>query len=287
MDADLDTLCTAVYVTADDLLPARPGNARRRVTDAELVTLASPRRSWAFPRTGAFSPWPGGASDTCFPAVPARPRTTSAAAPRRDDRVADRRLRRPPAPATATTWCCSTPPRSSAGARSRPCAARPWPTGPATAGAAATRASSGACACTLSAPSTARRGRPSCAGPTAPSARWRSSSFLAPCAAARSWWPTRAMPGAPSAWPWPSAAGPWCDPGASTSPVRPRPQAHPPAHRVDLLDLKDLLTLERHGARTPEGLRERIGDRLLALAACVWVIHRLGEPSPSSVPYVA
>lgn len=24
MDADLDSLCTAVYVTADDLLPSRP-----------------------------------------------------------------------------------------------------------------------------------------------------------------------------------------------------------------------------------------------------------------------
>jgi hypothetical protein len=39
MDADLDLLLTAVYVTADDLLPERPGNARRIVTDAEVVTL--------------------------------------------------------------------------------------------------------------------------------------------------------------------------------------------------------------------------------------------------------
>ena len=39
MDADLDLLLTAVYVTADDLLPDRPKNARRSVTDAEVVTL--------------------------------------------------------------------------------------------------------------------------------------------------------------------------------------------------------------------------------------------------------
>ena len=39
MDADLDLLLTAVYVTADDLLPERPGNAKRSVTDAEVVTL--------------------------------------------------------------------------------------------------------------------------------------------------------------------------------------------------------------------------------------------------------
>ena len=40
MDADLDTLCTYVYCTADDLLPERKPNARRRTTDAEIVTLA-------------------------------------------------------------------------------------------------------------------------------------------------------------------------------------------------------------------------------------------------------
>jgi hypothetical protein len=39
MDADLDTLCTYVYCTADDLLPEKPGNARRRTTDAEMVAL--------------------------------------------------------------------------------------------------------------------------------------------------------------------------------------------------------------------------------------------------------
>ena len=39
MDADLDTLCTLVYCIADDLLSERPKNARRRITDAEMVTL--------------------------------------------------------------------------------------------------------------------------------------------------------------------------------------------------------------------------------------------------------
>lgn len=40
MLADLDLLLTAVFATADDFLPERPGNARRSVTDAEVVTLA-------------------------------------------------------------------------------------------------------------------------------------------------------------------------------------------------------------------------------------------------------
>jgi hypothetical protein len=39
MLADLDLLLTAVFVTADDLLPRRARNARRRITDAEVVTL--------------------------------------------------------------------------------------------------------------------------------------------------------------------------------------------------------------------------------------------------------
>jgi hypothetical protein len=39
MDADLDLLCISVYCTADDLLPERPRNARRRLSDAEVVTL--------------------------------------------------------------------------------------------------------------------------------------------------------------------------------------------------------------------------------------------------------
>lgn len=40
MLADLDLLLTAVFCTADDLLPEKARNARRRVTDAEVVTLA-------------------------------------------------------------------------------------------------------------------------------------------------------------------------------------------------------------------------------------------------------
>ena len=39
MDADLDLLLIAVFCTAADLLPDKPYNARRIVTDAEVVTL--------------------------------------------------------------------------------------------------------------------------------------------------------------------------------------------------------------------------------------------------------
>ena len=45
--------------------------------------------------------------------------------------------------------------------------------------------------------------------------------------------------------------------------------------------LKDQLSLERHGAHTMPGLRARVAQRLLALGACVWHNWRLweaGEP---------
>ena len=40
MLADLDLLLIAVFCTADDLLPEPPKNARRILTDSEVVTLA-------------------------------------------------------------------------------------------------------------------------------------------------------------------------------------------------------------------------------------------------------
>ena len=50
---------------------------------------------------------------------------------------------------------------------------------------------------------------------------------------------------------------------------------------------KDLLTLERHGARTLHGLRTRINTRFLALAAAIALNHRLGRPSRTLIDYIA
>jgi hypothetical protein len=50
---------------------------------------------------------------------------------------------------------------------------------------------------------------------------------------------------------------------------------------------KDLLTLERHGARTPRNLFARIAVRLLALAACISLNHQLGRPSRAIADYTA
>jgi Transposase DDE domain len=48
---------------------------------------------------------------------------------------------------------------------------------------------------------------------------------------------------------------------------------------------KDILTLERHGARTLHGLRTRLVCRFLALAAAIALNHRLGLPSRSLIQY--
>jgi transposase len=50
---------------------------------------------------------------------------------------------------------------------------------------------------------------------------------------------------------------------------------------------KDILTLERHGARTPQGLRERVIARFCCLAAAITLNHQLGRPSRALVNYCA
>ena len=50
---------------------------------------------------------------------------------------------------------------------------------------------------------------------------------------------------------------------------------------------KDILTLERHGARTLENLRVRLASRFAALAAGIALNHRLGRPSRSLASYTA
>ena len=50
---------------------------------------------------------------------------------------------------------------------------------------------------------------------------------------------------------------------------------------------KDILTLKRHGARTLRGLRARIASRFLALAAAISLNHQLGRPPRALVDYTA
>jgi hypothetical protein len=73
MHADLDTLCTAVYCTADDLLPERPGNARRRVSDAEIATLCVAQAIMGIPSDRRFLAVARKRLGDLFPELPKQP----------------------------------------------------------------------------------------------------------------------------------------------------------------------------------------------------------------------
>jgi len=67
------------------------------------------------------------------------------------------------------------------------------------------------------------------------------------------------------------------------------PHLAPIRQRVESIfqTCKDLLTLERHGARTLHGLATRIKIRLLTLAAAIALNHRLGRPPRALADYTA
>ncbi len=73
MLADLDLLLTAVFCTADDLLPERAKNARRRVTDAEVVTLAVAQAIMGVPSDDRFLRLAARSLGELFPQLPKQP----------------------------------------------------------------------------------------------------------------------------------------------------------------------------------------------------------------------
>lgn len=85
--------------------------------------------------------------------------------------------------------------------------------------------------------------------------------------------------------------------GLGATVVRPRrkdepgrgPHLAPLRQRIESIywTAKDILALERHGARTLRGLRVRIASRFLALAAAISLNHELGRSSRALVDYVA
>jgi hypothetical protein len=67
------------------------------------------------------------------------------------------------------------------------------------------------------------------------------------------------------------------------------PHLAPIRQRIESIfwSCKDILTLERHGARTLHGIRTRIASRLLALTAAITLNHQLGRPSRAIADYTA
>lgn len=73
MDADLDLLLTTVFCTADDFLPEPSKNARRRVTDAEVVTLCVAQAIMGIPSDRRFLKVANKRLRHLFPQLPAQP----------------------------------------------------------------------------------------------------------------------------------------------------------------------------------------------------------------------
>ena len=72
MLADLDLLLIVVYCIADDFLPQRPGNARRRVTDAEIITLCVAQAIMGIPSDPRFIAVADKRLRHMFPVLPSR-----------------------------------------------------------------------------------------------------------------------------------------------------------------------------------------------------------------------
>jgi len=287
--ADLDTLLIAVYCTADDLLPERPGNARRRVTDAEVVTLCVAQAIMGIPSDRRFLAVAGKRLGHLFPQLPAQPGYFK----RR------RRL------AAAIEWLLEVFASQSPGfeddlllvdstpiecARSRETVKR---------SALADFADYGYCTShsrffwgfrlhALFAPD----GTPRALMLTSPKVDEREVALEMLTNCRRSGGETLLGDKGYAGREFAAAVG---ELGATI--VRPRrkdelgrgPHLAPIRQRIESIfwTCKELLTLERHGARTIQGLKERVLQRFLCLAACIVLNHQLGRPSRALVDYVA
>jgi len=288
MDADLDTLCIAVYCTADDLLPAAPANGRRKVSDAEVVTLCVAQALMGQPSDRRFLAAARRRLCHLFPVLPGqaglhkRRRALAEtiewligvfadqspggqddlllldSTPVECGRSVETTRRSALADVAAYGYCRSHS-RFFWGMRLHlVCAPDGTPRGASLVG--ADRPEREVALQLL--------GRTLHGGETIVADKgYAGAEFAAGVAALGAIIvrpPRRDEPAQPL----------WL------APIRQRIESV-------FWSLKDLLCLERHGARTLVNLRARIATRLLALAACVWLNHQLGRPSRSLVAYVA
>ncbi len=289
MDADLDTLCTEVYCTADDLLPEARANARRRVSDAELATLCVAQAIMGIPSDRRFLAVARKRLVHLFPSLPSQP-----AYWKRRRRLADaiewlmaHFASQSPGYCDDLLLCDSTPVECG---RSRETAKR---------SALGEAAGYGYCAAhsrwfwgmrlhALCAPD----GTPRAFELAHPSRDEREVALellerakreALACLVADKGYAGREFAGAAAEF-----GVLVVRPARRDEPGR-GPHLAPIRQRIESIfwTCKDLLTLERHGARTLAGLRERILQRFCCLAACISLNHRLGRPSRALVDYCA
>jgi len=287
--ADLDTLCIAVYCTADDLLPERAANARRRVSDAEVVTLCVAQAVMGIPSDRRFLAVAAKRLSHLFPQLPNQPGfhkrrrrlsdtiewligVFASESPGSEDEIvlldstpvecgrSLETVRRSALADFAGYGYCRSHSRHFWGMRLHLCCA---PDG------------------TPRAATLCRAERPEreVALELLPRALRGGEAVVCDKGYAGAEF-ALAVEGFDGARVLRPARADEPDNGLHLSSIRQRIESV-------FWTCKDLLTLERHGARTIANLRVRIAQRLLALAACISLNHQLGRPSRSLVAYVA
>lgn len=289
MHADLDTLCTAVYCTADDLLPERPGNARRRVTDAEVATLCVAQAIMGIPSDRRFLAVARKRLRDLFPELPKQPGFH-----KRRARLVD-----------TIEWLIGVFAAESPGFHDDLLLIDSTPV---------------ECARSLETTRRSQLGDAADYGYCASHSRFfwgfRLHGLFAPDGTPRAF--TLASPkrderevglellaranrvGGETVLGDKGYAGrAFAEAAEELEATILRPaREDEPANGLHLAPIrqriesifwtcKDILTLERHGARTLANLRARVAQRFLALAACIALNHKLGRPSRSLVDYVA
>ena len=286
MRADLDLLCISVYCTAGDLLPARAGNGRRKLSDAEIVTLSVAQVLMGIPSDRRFLRAARRQLGHLFPVLPSQ------------DALHKRRARL----ADTIEWLIGVFAAKSPGASDDLLLLDSTPV---------------ECGRSLE---TSRRSELAdvCGyGYCKSHSRWfwglRLHLLCAPDGTPRAATlvaadrPEREVALALLARTLTGGETIVCDKGYAGREfeqavsdlggliVRParKNEPHRGVHLAPIrqriesvfLTFKDLLTLERHGARTTRNLRARIATRLLALAACIHLNHQLGQPSRTTANY--
>ena len=289
MDADLDTLCTFVYCTADDLLPEKPGNARRSVTDAEVVTLCVAQAIMGIPSDRRFLAVAAKRLGHLFPRLPAQPGYFKRR--RRLTETIEWLLgifaSRSPGFHDDLLLIDSTPVEC---ARSRETVRRSQLGDAADYGwcASHSRYFWGFRLHAIFAPD----GTPRALTLTSPKRDEREVGLellaRTPRVGGETLLGDKGYAGRDFALKVSELDATIVRPRRKDEPGRGLHLA-PIRQRIESIfwTCKDLLTLERHGARTLPGIRERILQRFLCLAACIVLNHQLGRPSRALVDYVA
>ncbi len=288
MDADLDLLCISVYCTADDLLPEPTRNARRRLTDAEVVTLCVAQVLMGIPSDRRFLRAARRQLDHLFPYLPSQ------------DALHKRRARL----AETIEWLVGVFAAQSPGSSDELVLLDSTPVECGRSIETARRSQLAEICGYSYSQSHSRwfwgmRLHLVCASDGTPRAVSLVAADRPEREVALALLP-RALRGGETI---------VCDKGYAghefaaavsalgATVLRPArrdepqrgPHLAPIRQRIEsvFFTCKDLLSLERHGARTPHNLFARIAVRLLALAACISLNHQLGRPSRAIVDYTA